>query len=160
MSPKYKAFLLTLALALGADQATKMWARHALKPRLEPISVINGYWEFRYAENTGAAFSLLRGDSAAPYLFAIFGLAAMVVIGLYLYRAQPTARLFASLLGLIAGGALGNLIDRFAFGRVTDFVVWRVGNHVWPTFNVADSVLLLGVLGLVLQPRPPVAARA
>jgi signal peptidase II len=158
MSPKYKAFIVTFLLALGADQATKMWARASLRPHQGPVTVINGYWEFRYAENTGAAFSFLRNNPNAPYLFAGMATLALVVIGAYLWRARPDERLFGCGMGMLAAGALGNLIDRVAFGRVTDFVVWRVGNHVWPTFNVADALLLLGVLGLLLQPRPRSAA--
>jgi signal peptidase II len=158
MKPKYKAFLIALLLALGADQATKIWARSALKPRpADKITVIDGYWEFRYAENTGAAFSFLRNNPYAPYVFAGMAAIAVGVIFVYMRRAQPADRLFAVGMGLLAGGALGNLIDRVAFGRVTDFVVWRVGSHVWPTFNVADAVLLVGVLGLVLQPRAKTA---
>jgi signal peptidase II len=153
MKPKHKAFLITLILSLVGDQASKMWARSTLRPRNGAISVIDGYWEFRYAENTGAAFSFLRNNHLAPYLFALAAAVAVVAIGVYLWRARPDSRLFAAGLGLLAGGALGNLIDRVAFGRVTDFVVWRVGTHVWPTFNVADAALLLGVLGLLLMPK-------
>jgi signal peptidase II len=158
MKPKYKAFLIALVLALGADQATKIWARATLKPNpADKITVINGYWEFRYAENTGAAFSFLRNNPYAPYVFAGVAAIAVAVIFVYLRRAQPADRLFAVGMGLLAGGALGNLIDRVAYGRVTDFVVWRVGKHQWPTFNVADAVLLIGVLGLVFQPKPKTA---
>jgi signal peptidase II len=146
-------FIITFLLALGADQASKMWARASLRPHPGPMTVIDGYWDFRYAENTGAAFSFLRNSPNAHYLFAGFALIALVVIGAYLWHARPDDRLFGCGMGLLAAGALGNLIDRLAFGRVTDFIVWRVGNHVWPTFNVADALLLVGVLGLVLQPR-------
>ncbi len=158
MATKYKVFLVTLLLALGADQATKIWARAELKPRAGSVSVIAGYWELRYAENTGSAFSLLRGNPATPYILAGVALLALIIVAVYLRRARPTDRLFACGMGLLAGGALGNLIDRIAFGRVTDFVVWRIGHHVWPTFNVADAVLLIGVLGLVLQPKPQSAS--
>jgi signal peptidase II len=155
MAGKYKAFLIALVLSLGADQVTKAWARQALKPRVpSSLTVIDGFWEMRYAENTGAAFSFLRDNPSAPYLFAAIALVAVGVIFLYLKRARPADRLLGVGLGLLAGGALGNLIDRIVFGHVTDFVVWRVGSHVWPTFNVADAVLLVGVLGLVLQPKP------
>jgi signal peptidase II len=157
MKPKYKAFLITLLVALAADQATKEWARMALKARSRDMIVVPGYWEFRYAENTGAAFSMLRGNPNAHWMFVAFALLAVIVISIYLWKARPADRLFAVGMGLLAGGALGNMIDRVAFGRVTDFVVWRVGNHVWPTFNVADAVLLIGVLGLMLQPKPKTA---
>ena len=57
----------------------------------------------------------------------------------------------AAELGLIVGGALGNAIDRVAFGRVTDFVVWKLGTHEWDTFNVADAALVVGIIGLFLD---------
>jgi signal peptidase II len=153
MKPKYKAFFITLILALAADQGSKMWARSSLKPRSGAISVIDGYWEFRYAENTGAAFSFFRNSPYSSYIFAAVAAVAFGVIVYYMRKARPDARLLAAGMGLLAGGALGNLIDRVAFGRVTDFVVWRVGSHVWPTFNVADAVLLIGVLGLMILPK-------
>jgi signal peptidase II len=152
MKPKYKAFLITFALAVAADQASKLWARTSLKPH-GVMPVIPGYWEFRYAENPGAAFSLFHNAHLAPYFFAGIAAIAVAAIVVYLWRASPDRRLFAAGLGLLAGGALGNLIDRVAYGSVTDFVVWRVGSHVWPTFNVADAVLLVGVLGLLVLPK-------
>jgi signal peptidase II len=152
MKPKYKAFLITFILAVAADQGSKMWARAMLRPR-GVMPVIPGYWEFRYAENPGAAFSLFNNARLAPYFFATIAAIAVGAIIVYLWRARPDRRLFAAGLGLLAGGAAGNLIDRLAHGSVTDFVVWRVGSHVWPTFNVADAVLLIGVLGLMLLPK-------
>ena len=152
MKPKYKSFLITLILAVAADQASKLWARSSLRPH-GTISVIPGYWEFRYAENPGAAFSMFTNARLAPYFFAAIAAVAVIAIVVYLWRARPDSRLFAAGLGLLAGGAVGNLIDRVAHGSVTDFVVWRVGSHVWPTFNVADAVLLVGVLGLLLLPK-------
>ena len=69
---KYKLFAVALLLSLGFDQGSKIWARHELKPRYpETISVIAGYWDFRYAENTGAAFSFMRDSPSAAYLFAV-----------------------------------------------------------------------------------------
>src|SRR6476469_8818320 len=117
-------FVVSTAFALAFDQLSKIWARHALLP-IYPRSkiVIPHYWEFRYSENPGAAFGLLRDIPGAHYFFV------------------PIA------LGLIVGGALGNAFERVAFGRVTDFVVWKIGTHEWDTFNVADAALVIGILG-------------
>jgi signal peptidase II len=154
MSPKARAFLLTFVLAVGADQATKLWARDVLKPRITSISVIPGYWNWEYAENTGSAFSFLRGRPETRWLLFGLGLVALGVIAAYLRKAPPEhARLGASL-GLLAGGAVGNLIDRGLYGKVTDFVLWHVGAHRWPNFNVADAMLVFGTCGLLLDWKP------
>jgi signal peptidase II len=76
------------------------------------------------------------------------------MVAVYLRKAAPGQIRLASELGLLGGGALGNIIDRVAFGRVTDFIVWKVGAHEWPTFNVADAALVLGIVGLFFDLRP------
>jgi signal peptidase II len=145
-------------LSLAADQATKLWARAVLKPIYPQVkTVIPGYWEFRYAENMGSAFSIVRNQ---PLILGLVGLVALGGIIFYLYRADPKRRFGAIAIGLLAGGAVGNLIDRLGRGAVTDFVVWRVGSHAWPTFNVADAVLLIGIAGLFFEPRSPSGAAA
>ena len=70
-------------------------------------------------------------------------------------KAAPDARRLGAELGLLAGGALGNVIDRIATGRVTDFIVWRAGAHEWPTFNIADAALVVGIIGLLFDLKPP-----
>jgi len=160
MAPKYKAFVIALLLSLGADQASKVWARQSLKPKYpEVVSVIPGYFELRYSENTGSAFGLLRNVPGARYVFFVVGIGALVVVATYLRRAQPGQRRLAAELGLLAGGAVGNIIDRAFFGKVTDFVVWKLGSREWPTFNIADAALVIGILGLLidLKPEPKVA---
>lgn len=159
MATKYKLFLIALVFSLGIDQATKVWARAELKPKYpEVISVVPGFWEFRYSENPGSAFGLFRGIPHARYFLFVVGMAALAVIGSYLRKAPPEARRLAAELGLLAGGALGNITDRIMFGRVTDFVVWKAGTYEWPTFNVADAALVVGVVGLLFDLRPPASA--
>jgi signal peptidase II len=159
-------FLATAAFALAFDQLSKVWARHALLPIYPKVkTVIPGYWEMRYSENPGAAFGLLRDIPAAQYLFIVIALGIAVGAFFYLKRqglAHPMR--IAAELGLIVGGAIGNAVDRVAFGRVTDFVVWKIGTHEWQTFNVADAALVVGIIGLFLDagsPKPkPKPARA
>jgi len=163
MATKYKAFLIAFVLSLGADQASKVWARASLKPIYpEVMTVISGYFDLRYSENPGSAFGLFRGIPGARYLLFVVGIAALFVVWNYLRKAPDDARRLAAELGLLAGGALGNIVDRIAFGRVTDFVVWKVGIHEWPTFNIADAALVVGVLGLLFdlrdKPEPEEAA--
>jgi signal peptidase II len=156
IAPKWKAFALLLLLALGLDQGTKIWARLALRPRHPPlIEVISGYFDLSYVENPGAAFSMLREHpGAARPIFVAVGLAFLVVIAISLSRTDPGQRRLAGTLGLLTGGVLGNLLDRIFLGRVTDFIVWRIGDHRWPTFNIADAALLLAGAALLLETRP------
>jgi signal peptidase II len=166
MAAKYKAFLIAILLSLALDQGTKIWARHSLRPKYpEVVTVIPGYFELRYSENTGSAFGLFRGLPGARYLFFVVGVGALLVVSNYLRRAKPEQRRLGVELGLLAGGAIGNIIDRAAFAKVTDFVVWKVGAHEWPTFNIADAALVLGVIGLLFDLRPdeknaPAASKA
>ena len=155
MTGKVKWFLIALVLSLALDQGTKIWARHALKPHApQTIKIIPGYFELEYAENTGAAFSFLRGRPEAKYILFGFGVIALGVVGMYLRRAKPEERRLAAELGLLAGGAVGNLIDRVLYGHVTDFILWQVPGHRWPNFNIADAALVVGVLGLLFDLRP------
>jgi signal peptidase II len=155
MAKKYVAFLLTVVLTLVADQASKQWARSALKP-LGPRgqTVVDGYFELQYSENPGAAFSMLRDSPALPWVLALAGTGALVLVGAYLRKAAADNIRFGAELGLLMGGALGNIIDRIAFGRVTDFITWHAHEHYWPTFNIADSALVVGVALLFFEKGP------
>ena len=79
---------------------------------------------------------------------------ALGVVAYYLRKATPGQRRIAAELGLLAGGAIGNLIDRAAYGYVTDFILWKMGAHRWPNFNVADAALLIGIAGLLIDMKP------
>lgn len=165
MKAKYLFFILLFALSFAADQGTKIWARNTLKPEGYPMirretvipvkTVIKGYWEYRYSENPGSAFGLFRNMAGARTLLFVVGLVCLGVIGLWLYRVPNNAAWLAAKLGLLAGGAVGNIFDRVRFGRVTDFIVWQVttssGVHQWPTFNVADAALVIGVIAILID---------
>jgi signal peptidase II len=165
MKAKYLCFVLLFLLSFGLDQGTKIWARRTLKPQGYPVyhrntlipvkTVIKGFWEFRYSENPGSAFGLFRNmDGARTLLFAV-GLVCLIVIGLWLYRVPSNALWLSGKLGLLAGGAVGNIFDRIRFGRVTDFILWQVttsnGVHQWPTFNIADAALVIGVISILID---------
>jgi signal peptidase II len=156
-------FVLVFLLTAGFDQGTKEWALSLPVPagcdvpadlvahtcHGIPQSVIDGYWDWELAMNTGAAFSSLDFGDATQILLALFAVIAVCGIGFYAYRLRADQRLERVALGLLAGGALGNLIDRIRHGGVTDFIRWRIGEHRWPIFNLADAALLVGV-GLLL----------
>jgi signal peptidase II len=134
------------ALVIGADQLVKYLVVRHLAGR-PPIRLIGDFLELRYATNSGGAFSLLTG---APVFFALM---AIVVIGGILYAGGRARALpIALALGLLLGGAVGNLLDRLLrgdqplHGEVVDFI--KVGP--WPLFNVADSCIVIGGILLAL----------
>ena len=143
-----------VSLVTGAvvvlDQVTKWYVRQAM-PLYESVPVIDGFFSITHARNPGGAFSLLAGVSPGirvPFFFIACATAIGVLI--YFLRQIPANQrwLLFAVAGVL-GGALGNLIDRIAFGQVTDFllVYWR--QYQWPAFNVADSFITIGVAILI-----------
>ncbi|MFT3692295.1 MAG: signal peptidase II [Kofleriaceae bacterium] len=146
-------FLAILVTSTGFDQASKEWARETLVPG-HPQPVISGVWDWQLAKNPGAAFSMFAdgGDhTAAHVLFGGIAAIALIALGIAAARTRPEQRVLRAAYALIAGGALGNLIDRIANGDVTDFVACHWRGHYWPIFNVADVALVVGVGLLVVE---------
>jgi signal peptidase II len=153
MTRRLRVFLPVLAVFLLADQATKAWARGALAHG--PMPVLDGNVYFQLGLNPGIAFSLFT-NADARIVLAIAGLAVAIGIAIWVARsAGAGAVALVGLVGLamIASGAAGNAIDRVHMGPVTDFVVIQIGSHRWPTFNVADSALLIGVVLMLVGGR-------
>lgn len=140
------------ALLLGAaDQASKVWAVRNL-PLFEPRVLVDGFFDLVHVRNTGVAFSLLS-NLDHRWVHPLLILATVLAMGAVLaYIAYLPCRGAAPVgLGLILGGAVGNLIDRARLGYVVDFIdlYWR--NHHWPTFNVADVGITVGVVLLLID---------
>jgi signal peptidase II len=148
---KYVLFSVFTVLSLVLDQWTKVMARDVLRPRgpFNPKVVVQGFFDLRYAENPGVAFSMLQDLPGGRLLLTALALVALVVVIAYLRKTPAEATRVHIALGLVGGGAIGNLIDRVMYGKVTDFIVWKKGIHEWPAFNVADAALCVGV-GLIL----------
>ena len=162
-------FAVILIAALAADQLSKAWARtlpvapagcaqpgELLARRCGgvPQPVVDGYWDWELAYNPGVAFSTfasLAGGAGMRMILAAIAAIALVGISLLALRTAPEERGKRAAYALIAGGALGNLVDRVRDGAVTDFVRWRIHEHRWPIFNLADAALLVGVVLLVLD---------
>jgi signal peptidase II len=139
-------FATLVALVVLCDQASKWWvvSRFSL---YESVPVLPGYFNLTYLTNTGAAFGFLAGQPALwrHVFFVTIVLVALCVI-LFLYQRLRRDSFFYELsLALIAGGALGNLIDRVRLGSVVDFLDFYIGRHHWPAFNAADSAITVGV---------------
>jgi signal peptidase II len=143
-------WLILSLLVIAADQATKLWVLAALQPR-EVIPVVPAF-NLTLVFNEGAAFSFLAGAGGwQRWLFVGVAVAVSTVLIVWLWRLKPEERLTAAGLSMVAGGAVGNLIDRLAYGRVVDFLdfYWRAWH--WPAFNVADSAITVGVGLLLLE---------
>ena len=149
--PNFKAHLIFWSLAIGG-LLLDLWSKKAAfewlgQQQSQNVSIIDGFLRFIIALNDGAAFSSFAGK---PYiLMAISCVALVVVIGVFLFSGTQH-RLIHIALGLFTGGICGNLYDRiFNDGLVRDFIDVYIGNKHWPTFNVADSLLCIGV-GLLI----------
>jgi len=134
------------AIVVAIDQITKMMAIRAFGPPEAGVSkvIIPRVLDFRHDENTGAAFNLFQGRSTTLLLIGV------IVIGvlIYYYRALPQGQPVLRLaVGGVLGGAVGNIIDRIRLGHVTDWI------HIthYPTFNIADSCITVGMLTLAIS---------
>jgi len=145
----------TAAVIAVLDHATKFWAFDVLRPLGKPIPVIPGFFNLRYTENTGSAFGMFQGFGGT---LTLVGLAALAFVVYLLYR-NPKARYRSVVgLGLILGGALGNILDRVFRGYVVDFIDWYAGTFHWPAFNIADAALVTGVIIILIWPEKVVTA--
>lgn len=160
-APEERASMTFLAvvavISLAADLVSKGWA-HAVLSGFDPqhvgpkkITVIKGYWDFIYALNPGGAWSFLRSlPESIRRPFFLFVSAAAIVFIVSIYRRVPKNHLAMKWgLPLALGGAMGNLVDRIRYGQVIDFIdmyfVRRGVEHHWPTYNVADIAIVIGV---------------
>jgi len=187
---KWRLLALILVTGLAADQGSKFLAADRLTTAFsrpgaglservrsfytvghleaystEPYVVYAPLWRMRYAENPGAAWGFLRdlSSSTRTLFFGLVTAGATLFILLYLRRLEAGQRLLQVALSLVLTGAWGNFIDRLARGYVVDFVDWhwwRRPDLYWPTFNVADSLIVVGVGLLLLFPGPKQAAPA
>ena len=137
-------FLLIAAFVVVTDQITKHWIRSNLSPD-ESLSEV-GFVCITHVRNTGSAFGLFTNQAFLLSIVAVVGLVVILVFYRYL---SSYSMLGTAALGLVFGGAIGNQIDRMRLGHVTDFIRVRLWDGVyWPTFNVADSAITVGVIVL------------
>ena len=138
------------AAVVALDQLSK-WLASALLVFHEPLPLVP-FVNLTLTHNTGAAFSFL--SEAGGWQLWFFTALALVISGLMAFWLSRTARAnWRSALpyALVIGGAIGNVIDRQMHGHVIDFIQWYVGNHYWPAFNVADSAIVVGAIGIALS---------
>ena len=151
--PDLKAHLIFWSIAIGG-LLVDIWTKTAVFEWLgqrpsQNFSIINGFLRFIMALNNGAAFSFLAGKTYL--LTAVSVVALIVVFGIFLFSGTPYRSIHIAL-GLFTGGICGNLYDRiFNDGLVRDFIDVYIGNMHWPTFNVADILLCVGVGVMIIS---------
>lgn len=137
-------------LAVVLDQASKLAIADSMH-LYESIEIIP-FFKLTYVHNTGAAFSFLsEAGGWQRWFFAGLAVVISVAIAVWLTRLQKHETLLAVALALILGGAVGNLIDRLAYGYVIDFLDVYYGTWHWPAFNIADSAITVGVLLMLAE---------
>ena len=149
----------SFALAAGVfalDRATKLIVERRVTFS-DDIKVIPGLFDIVHSENRGVAFGVFN-DSDFQFrtiLLVALSIAAVVWVSVMLWRSRHLDNLLSWAFALVLGGAAGNLFDRAISGRVTDFLLFYIGSYQWPSFNVADSAIVIGC-GLLLldQLRP------
>ncbi|MDX1623261.1 MAG: signal peptidase II [Gemmatimonadota bacterium] len=133
-------------VVLALDQLTKAWVRAELTMG-DPVPVLGDNVRLLYIENEGAAFGLSVGPHSSMIFLVLAAIASAIVLFLYL-RTPAGHGLERLALGLILGGAVGNIVDRIRWERVVDFIQVGVAEHYWPIFNVADSAVTVGAITL------------
>ena len=140
--------VLVLLALIGIDQITKYFADE----NKVYLKVIDNFFYLSYSTNKGAGFSLFADKEWGQLLFKIITPVALIAFfAFYFYAAKKGYKWLAYSLVLIISGTIGNFIDRLINGEVVDFLSFRFGNYVFPTFNVADICLTVGVIMLVLH---------
>lgn len=132
--------LIFIVLGLLIDRLSKIWALDKLS-KIDEIVIIKDIFSFSYLENRGAAFGIFQNK---VLLLAIVTLSVIGALIFYVIKFKPTSKLFKISLALVVSGALGNLYDRVIYKYVVDFILVHYKEHYFPTFNVADMLVVVG----------------
>ncbi|GBC60724.1 signal peptidase II [Desulfonema ishimotonii] len=149
---KYIRLLLIAGVVILLDQITKYIILTTM-PLYDSVPVISGLFNITHIHNPGGAFGFFANQSPLirKAVFLVMSSVAVCVV-VYFYHITPRSHPWLSGgLALIFGGAIGNLIDRFRFGKVIDFLDFHIGTAHWPAFNVADSAITIGVTIFVIH---------
>jgi signal peptidase II len=161
---KFKWTVAVAVVGIVLDQWTKQWVVENIRYRTEEIPIIDGFLSLVHAQNRGAAMGLLNQYDHRMLVFGVFTLVALVVLGQMYTQIPKDDRVQSVALGLVLSGAIGNAIDRVDKQSVTDFVrvytehptlkpwlIETVGTYEWPSFNVADAAIVVGLGIFVLH---------
>lgn len=143
------SFVIAIIIII-ADQLTKFWANNNLEYGI-PLHLINDFFSLTLLYNDGAAFSIFSNQDGWQKFF-LLGISATASIAIIVWLCVGQMNLWLTYgLGLILGGAVGNLIDRALYGYVIDFLDFYVGSWHWPAFNIADSGISIGAALLIIE---------
>jgi signal peptidase II len=147
-----RAGILTAVVTLVADQASKLWLLNGFDLARKGVVQVTPFFDLVLAWNIGISFGWLQNDSQSAQI-ALMAVKAIAVVALAIWMARSHTWLATVALGLIIGGAIGNGIDRFAYGAVVDFALFHIeiaGNtYNWYVFNLADVAIVAGVAALL-----------
>jgi signal peptidase II len=149
---KNKYYLITVLILL-ADHVAKWIVRIKLYPR-EAFEIIPGYLRLAYVHNSGVAFGLFNEVESTwkPYVLAGMAMVAVAAIVIYDIQVSPNRKLLHLALAITMGGILGNFVDRIVRGFVVDFIEFHIKEaFYWPTFNIADSAITIGIALLLID---------
>lgn len=162
MDSRWKAYGLS-AIVFGLDRVSKVIVEARVSP-FDVHPVIPGFFDIVHSQNRGVAFGLMNDSTSAwrTVVLIVFSAMALLLVTGLLWRASRMDRWTSTGLALVMGGAAGNLFDRIMWGHVTDFLEFYIGDLHWPTFNVADSCIVVGsgllLLELLRPKRQPAGA--
>lgn len=158
MTP-FRLGLAGLLATLVLDQASKLGLYFGTDLVLTQPWRLSAFADLLVVWNRGVSYGLFQQEGGIGR-WVLVALSALAAVGLVVWMRRAGSALLALALGLIAGGAIGNAIDRAAYGAVLDFVHLHAGTWSWYVFNVADAAIVAGVIGLILDSlRPPAPAR-
>jgi len=153
-SPKTmrKWHFVIAALVFFFDRLSK-WLVAEKIALYDSIPVIPGFFRLTHVQNRGAAFGIFDESPSEwkVWMLIVFSIAALIIVTVLLWKNSFALTATGVALSLLLGGAAGNLYDRVLAGRVTDFLLFYIGQHIWPAFNVADSAIVCGALLLVAE---------
>ncbi|MBS7702239.1 signal peptidase II [Chelatococcus asaccharovorans] len=147
LSPARLGAVLSI-LTFVVDQATKLWLYYVVDIGARPPIAVTPFFDLMLVWNRGVSYGLFQQEGpVGPWVLVILSLAAAVGLGIWLSRVN--SRLMAVAIGLIIGGALGNAVDRAAYGAVLDFAHLHAFGYSWYVFNIADAAIVAGVIGIL-----------
>jgi signal peptidase II len=148
--PNALVWLLLSVVVIGLDQWSKAWVLSSL-PEFQPVTVIDGFWNWYRTYNTGAAFSFLSDAGGWQlWFFTALAVAISALMAKWLWETPRANWRRALPFALVIGGAIGNVIDRQVHGHVVDFIQWYIGSYAWPSFNIADAAIVVGAVGIAV----------
>jgi signal peptidase II len=147
MTPARLGALVALAI-LALDQASKLYLLFVDPLSVRQPIVLAPFLELIVVWNRGISYGMFQQQTELGR-WALIALSIIAAVGLSIWLSRAATRLLAAALGLIVGGAVGNAIDRLAYGAVFDFIHFHVGSFSWYVFNIADAAIVAGVFGLL-----------